>query len=404
MSAAGDWILAQGNRWEGLLREMVGIRSGRCDPSGLAEMRVLLSKELVSLGGSPALMAGRPRPDWVWPKLQTAVEPLLVLRGPHRGGPRVLLCGHLDTVFDPAGEFVAMRDGGPEGAGNERLATGPGVIDMKGGLVSMVVVLAALHQMRVDLDWTVALVPDEEIGSMMSEAALRALAPDHDLGLVFEPCRDNGDLVLSRGGSGQALVEVVGKAAHAGRDPQAGVNAVEALAAAISSLSRAQDFANGVALTVGPIRGGDTTNVVPDEASAWVGLRWRDAAGEARVRAAVGAVERGGPKDLPWVRTRLLLARPAKPLAPVVEQLGRELIDRLSARGEQAGIGHSGGVSDANVLEGAGLPTLDGLGPRGGNMHRTDEFVRLDSLPRRAAAVADLLTAIVERGCVECSG
>jgi len=387
------------------LREMVAVRSGRCDPSGLAAMRAIVRRELGAVGGTAELVAGEPRPDWIWPRLKTDVEPLLVIRGAHRGGVRVLFCGHLDTVFDPAGPFLEMTGGSPcDAASGDRVATGPGVIDMKGGLVSIVAILSAMHALGIALDWTAAFVPDEEIGSLMSARALASLAPGHDVGLVFEPCRDNGDLILSRGGAGQCLVEVAGRAAHAGREPEKGINAVEALARAIVSLSEAQDFARGIALTAGPLQGGETTNVVPDGARAWVGLRWRDAQGEATVRRAVTAVERGSASDLPWVTTRLALSRPAKALTPVVESLGRELCGLLAARGELAGIGHSGGVSDANVLEGAGLPTLDGIGPRGGNMHRHDEFIRLESLSVRAAAVGDLVAMIAARGEVVSRG
>ncbi len=371
-------------------------------------MRCIMRRELEALGGTTECVAGEPRPDWIWPRLESAVEPLTVIRGPTRGGVRVLLCGHLDTVFDPAGPFVEMTDGSEcESAAGDRVATGPGVIDMKGGLVSIVAILAALDVVAPHasgIDWTVALVPDEEIGSMMSARALAALAPQHDVGLVFEPCRDNGDLVLSRGGSGQCLVEASGRAVHAGREPEKGVNAVDALARAIVLLGESQDFTRGIALTAGPLRGGETANIVPDSAAAWVGLRWRDADGEAAIRRAVAAVERGSRDSLPWVRTRVALSRPAKPLTPVVESLGRELCRLLAARGESAGIGHSGGVSDANILEGAGLPTLDGIGPRGGNMHRHDEFIRLDSLSRRAAAVGDLLETIALRGGIKAHG
>ncbi len=400
----GDWIVARSARWESLLREMVDVTSGRCDPRGLEAMRDVLRRELEALGGRPELVAGEARPDWIWPRLASDVEPLLVIRGPKRGGIRVLFCGHLDTVFDPGGPFVAMTDGSScDAAGTDRVATGPGVIDMKGGLVSIVAILAALDAAGASaggVDWTVALVPDEEIGSLMSARALAALAPQHDVGLVFEPCRDNGDLVLSRGGSGQCLVEATGRAVHAGREPEKGINAVDALARAIVMLGESQDFTRGIALTAGPVRGGETANIVPDSAAAWVGLRWRDAEGEESIRRAVAAVERGSPDALPWVRTRLALSRPAKPLTPQVEALGRELCELLALRGESAGIGHSGGVSDANILEGAGLPTLDGIGPRGGNMHRHDEFIRLDSLSRRAAAVGDLVAMIAARGGV----
>ncbi|MDA1008248.1 MAG: M20/M25/M40 family metallo-hydrolase [Planctomycetota bacterium] len=393
-SRVRDLILSRRNEMESLLSEMVGIRSGHCDPVGLEAMRGVVTRECQRVGATATRVSGDARPPWIWPKLTHPPEELLVLRGPHRGGVRMLFCGHLDTVFDPQGSFVEMTAGG---GGGPHSATGPGVMDMKGGLVSIITILHALDAVGVHIDWTAAFVPDEETGSMMSARALRALAPSHDLGLVFEPCRDAGAIVLSRGGSAQAHIAVTGRSAHAGRDPGAGVNAVEALCHAIVAVTQQQDIARGLVVTVGPLEGGATVNVVPDRAAAWCGLRWRDPSDELLLQAMFKNLDRGSPTDLPHIQTQLLSMRAAKPLTPTVERLGMELCQLLDRENEPSGIAYSGGVSDANTLEGAGLPTLDGIGARGGNMHRTDEFILLDSWVKRAAAVGQLVARIALR-------
>ena len=201
-------------------------------------------------------------------------------------GPRVLIVGHLDTVHDPHGSFqtlTASTDG--------RTVVGPGAVDMKGGLVIAMTALEALAEADTQPSWTVLLNSDEETGSFCSDAILPDEARRHDLGIVLGPALPGGGLALERGGSGQFMVEVFGRAAHAGREFTKGISAVVKLAAVIQALHELVASDDGVIVNIGPLKGGRVTNTVADHAAGWGNVRYPDAArGEAYRRRAVEAV------------------------------------------------------------------------------------------------------------------
>lgn len=384
------------------LARHVAIPTGHNHTPGLDVYRRLLLARLEALGGMTSLIPGDRRPDWLAEPGERGEAPRFdppptaVCRRAVSGLPRILISGHLDTVFDPRGSFQTMAVS-PDG----RTAIGPGVVDMKGGILIALVALEALHTAGVPVAWTFLLNSDEETGSYASDRLLRQEATQHDFGLALEPALPDGGLVIERKGSAQFLIEAFGTSAHAGRDFHLGVSAVYALARAIERCEGLSDLPRGTTVNIGPLRGGLATNIVPDYAAAWGNARFKDDDAARDVRAALEALDQKfgdpSPRAPGAVRVRHSFARPAKPLTPKA----RELAERARAVSESLGVpmpfGSSGGVCDGNNLQAAGLPTIDTLGVKGGGLHTTQEWIQLESLVERATLFACLLADLSQQ-------
>ncbi|MFO0895029.1 MAG: M20/M25/M40 family metallo-hydrolase [Phycisphaerales bacterium] len=386
-------------RMEADLERWVNLPTGWGHEPGLEAMRAELAERLAGLGGraerwpgdpAPAVMAGAPgAPPAGSP------PPTLVVHGPRPEGSRAaLIACHLDTVFSPDGPFLRLTRPAPG------TVVGPGCADMKGGIAIAVAALEAIAALRLPVAWSAVFNSDEETGSFHSASHLRRLAPGFDVGLATEPAMADGGLVVERMGSGQFRIDCRGRAAHAGRDFERGISAVTALAESLVSAAALAAPRDGRILNVGPIRGGDAANVVPAEASAWGTIRFRDeAAGESLV-AGLRALERGDDSNPPSVRTVSVLNRPAKPRTAEVSRMAECCREVSEALGHALPFGATGGTSDGNILQSAGLPVLDSLGVRGGNLHRHDEFVDLASIPWRAALLAITLLRLTRPSAV----
>jgi glutamate carboxypeptidase len=385
--AIRDRILASREAMVRRLTEMVSIPTGQGHRVGLEAMLGTIEARLRALGASIERVAADPRPAWIDPRPSTdARMPTLVARRVQgREGARLLLCGHIDTVHDPNGSFQSLQ---PRGDG---AMTGPGAVDMKGGLEVMLCALEALEAEHVPVAWTAVIVCDEETGSFGSARALQRIASEHDRAFVLEPAAGEGDLVVERPGSGQFMLEAFGRAAHAGRDFAKGVSAVQALAKAVVSAGALADPARGRIVNIGPLQGGEATNIVPDHARAWGNMRYRDEAEGTAIGAALDALAHGSDAEVPRVRVHRIHNRPAKPCTDAVRALGERAQAVAADLGLKVGLSSTGGVSDANMIQHAGPPTLDGLGVRGGNLHRLDEFMWPESLPERSTLLAVLL-------------
>ncbi|MFN8121943.1 MAG: hydrolase [Thermoleophilia bacterium] len=360
-----------------LIEDWCAIPSGSGDPEGLAEMHAAVAAHLAPLncaiqdvplaGGSPALLATM-RPE----------APL-----------QVLLSGHLDTVYGRE-QRGARREGG-------RLV-GPGTADMKGGLAVMI---AALQRFEATpeasaLGWRVVVTPDEEIGSPHSAQLLRELARSSSVGFVMEPAADGG-LVRSRKGVGVFRLVVHGRAAHAGRNPEDGRNAVLALAELVMHVASLHDPARGILVNPARLGGGGATNVVPEFAVAEVDIRVARGSQAIEIPRRLDhfAAEVATHHDLD-VQVEGRFHRPPMPSTPGSEALlkgARECGALLGLRLEGADVG---GGSDAALLADEGLPVLDGLGVRGGGMHSPDEYLEIDSLTERTLLLACLLTRLAK--------
>jgi glutamate carboxypeptidase len=301
------------------------------------------------------------------------------------GTPRVLLVGHLDTVW-PVGTLARWPfavDGGR--------ATGPGVFDMKTGLVQMFAALASLD----DADGVCVLVTsDEEIGSATSRALIEESARSATAALVFEPSQD-GALKVARKGIGMYTIEVEGRAAHAGLEPERGINAtleVARQAVAVAELSR-PDVGTTVTPTV--VRGGTTINTVPAAASLAVDVRASSVEEMDRVAAALESLR--PVTEGATVRVSVTGVRP-----PFEESSSAELFataQRCAAElGQQLLRGVAvGGGSDGNITAALGVPTLDGLGAAGGGAHAEGEWVSVPDIASRTALSAALIKDVLMR-------
>ncbi len=377
------------------LREFVSIPTGTGHEPGLERFRAIMRARLAALGAEISEIPGDSRPEWVTqPTQRAAADAPVALRAESRvarlgAAPRILITGHLDTVHDPLGAFQSLTRTSPT------RATGPGAIDMKGGLVIMLHALEVLHECGIECAWTVLLNSDEETGSLHSARAIRAEARAHahsgGIGLAMEPALPDGSLVLERLGSATFRIECLGRAAHAGRDFAHGVSAVNALAARILDAVKLVDLEAGTVINIGPLEGAKTTNIVADSARAWGNARFRDSARDALVERGLRAMATNAQSPLPHTNIEYEANRPAKPEVPAVRAIAGELASIAHLLGEPIGFGKSGGVSDGNLMQAEGLPTLDTLGPRGGNLHRIDEYIDLDSMVPRGAMLAILL-------------
>ena len=308
----------------------------------------------------------------------------LVVRFPGPGTSRVLLLGHTDTVF-AAGD-AARR---PFRIENGR-AKGPGVFDMKGGIA---LVWAALRQIgSFPRPVTVLLNSDEEVGSPSSRELIEREAQSAQAVLVLEPSLPGGALKTSRKGVGRFTVKATGRAAHTGIDPERGINAIEEIAHQVFELHRLSDPASGTTVTVSLIQGGTRLNVVPAEAGLEADIRVSSEKEAARITEAI--------RDLkPHVAGASLqirggLNRPPMERSSDIERLFMLAREIAAEMGITLNEGSTGGGSDGNFTSALGIPTLDGLGPIGQGAHSLDEFVEVDSLPERAALIAELIRRV----------
>jgi glutamate carboxypeptidase len=308
--------------------------------------------------------------------------------GTATGGPRVLLLAHLDTVF-PAGE-AARR---PFALVDDR-AMGPGASDDKAGILTALYAVSALQAVGAPLpaEVVVVLMPDEEIGSPGGRPLLERVAAGCDVVLALECARENGDLVSARSGVGDAVVTLHGRAAHAGIEPERGVHALLAAAELTVALQQLNRPVDGVTVNVGVLQGGTRPNVVPARANLEVDVRATTVqafhATRRAVEQAVAAVGRNGvTSEVVW-----------REVTPPMETTPPWLLDLAGRAGSAVGVevAHTatGGVGDANLTAALGIPTLDGLGPIGGNDHSPAEFLDIASIAPRVALAGTLLSML----------
>lgn len=306
---------------------------------------------------------------------------------------RVLLTGHMDTVFAVDHPFQATRWIDAD------TLNGPGVADMKGGIAVMLAALTALEasEFAPNIGWEVVLNSDEEVSSPGSAPLLAVAARRCHLGLTFEPALPDGTLAGARKGSGNFSAVVSGRAAHAGREPENGRNALLGaadLALRLKALTAAD-------LTVNPakIDGGGPNNIVPDNAVLRWNMRPSTPEAQARARAAIDrlVVEVAAAHEV-HIHVHGHFARPPKPLDANQARLFELVRDCGAALGLPIGWRDTGGVCDGNNLAATGLAVVDTLGPRGGAIHSADEFLCVDSLVERAQLAALVLMRVAQSG------
>ncbi|MDX2345496.1 MAG: hydrolase [Legionella sp.] len=323
------------------------------------------------------------------------VGALLYLRKRPHLKQRILLSGHMDTVFDQNHPFQTIK------AIKPGVLNGPGVADMKGGLVVILHALTAFEQTAhaKNIGWDIVINADEELGSPASGAFFKKIRSQYQAALVYEPATTvDGTLARSRKGSGKFTLVATGKSAHAGRDFNAGRNAITYLAEALIQINQLNQNNKNITINIGQIKGGEALNIVPGTAVAKIDVRI------------------GHPDDAAWVSEQFeriitnlarddyklslhgTFGRPVKQINPA----SKALFKRLQAVGKRQGLvinwQDTGGCCDGNNLAEDGLAVLDTLGVRGGNIHSSDEFIITNSLVERAELTALLLTDLAENG------
>jgi glutamate carboxypeptidase len=307
-----------------------------------------------------------------------------------KGAGAVLLIGHHDTVF-PKDSFSGFREDG-------ELLRGPGVLDMKGGLVVVLFALAALREVgllgRVPV--RVISVSDEEVGSPESRELIGAAAAGASCALVFESGRTNDLIITRRKGVAGMTVRARGKAAHAGNLHHEGRNAIWALARFIDRAQALTDYDRGVTVNVGKISGGIGKNTVPEEAEAMVDFRFVEPADGDAVLARIQDAAAQAAASVDGTSLAIDGGISRQPLART--EASAALMAEYAACARAAGLGTEespllGGGSDANTVSSLGIPAIDGLGPRGKGYHTKDEFIERASLIPKAAALVRFLAS-----------
>ncbi len=344
---------------------LVNVESPSNDAGALAKSAATLA-DLIErrLGSRPDIVEGPAGPHVHW-------------RG--GGDGRVLLLGHHDTVF-PMGTLARRPFGVADG-----LATGPGVFDMKGGIVQAIHAIAALDDRSgVEL----LLSCDEEVGSLTSRALIEERATVCGAVLVLEPSADGGALKVGRKGTGTFEVIVRGRAAHAGLEPEKGVNALVEAAHQVLVIAGLGRPELGTTVTPTVATAGTADNVVPAEARIRVDVRVLDAGETARIEAAMTALTAVDPAA--EIEVLGSIGRPPMPesAASSLMPLAIEVDPRID------GVTVGGG-SDGNFTAARGVPTLDGLGAVGGGAHADHEFVLVDTMVERAALLEGILRRLL---------
>jgi glutamate carboxypeptidase len=370
------------------LERLCNIDCGSYSPAGVNRVADWVAADLAALG---AAVERRSSPDGRFG--DTVIG---TLEGAPGAGPRVLLIGHMDTVFEDG--TVAQRPFRIEG---DR-ARGAGVSDMKAGLLGGLRALRALQDLAEPANdrgpagwpferlWFVA-NPDEEIGSPSSTPHIQGLAASADLCFVLECARATGEFVSARKGIADLRLRVHGRAAHAGVEPEKGRSAILAGAAMVTAIHALNGRWPTVTANVGVFKAGTRPNIVPDAAELQVDIRAMTAdALDAAIRAVHEIAANPAVPDVTVDVDRMAGWAPMEKL----ERSGR-LADHAIALASRLGFETrdvaTGGASDANTTSGMGVPTIDGLGPIGGMDHSPEEYLEVSSIVPRTALVAALL-------------
>lgn len=300
---------------------------------------------------------------------------------------QVVLTGHYDTVYPETSGFQAVTTR-PDGA-----LHGPGIADMKGGISVMLAALEAFerHPLAERVGYRVLLSPDEEIGSMASAPILAEFARQGHVGLTYEPALADGSLASARKGSGNFHIVVHGRAAHAGRDFASGRNAVMEAARLAQALHALNDRRDGVTCNIAKIDGGSPLNMVPDVAVVRFNVRFPAAEDAAWFEGEVDRIVASVVGEGLHAHLHGRVTRGAKPFNAAQQRLFGAVKAAGALLGQEIGWKPSGGVCEGNNLFASGLPNVDTLGVRGGDIHSEAEHAWPDSFVERAQLSALIL-------------
>jgi glutamate carboxypeptidase len=367
-----------------VLRRLVEAESSSLEKTAAGRCCRLLALEWRRRGARVELIPQKHRGDHLrvtWPAAQSNAGSITK----EKAGGQLLVVGHYDTVY-AAGTLRKMPfhiRGGK--------AYGPGAFDMKGGLVQALFAVDALQGLRTPLRKRIVFLwtSDEEVGSGTSRELIEREARRSNAVFVLEPASGRrGQLKTSRKAVGEAEIIAHGRAAHAGLDPQSGVNAVHELARQIARIEKWNDLRRGITVNAGIIAGGTRVNVIAERARAVLDLRATTLRGVRRIEEKLRALR-------PILPGAKLEVRGGFNRAPLERKWSAALFARAKKLASQMGLAlgecSAGGGSDGNFTAALGIPTLDGLGAVGGGAHSSREHVLIRKMPERAALLAALL-------------
>lgn len=365
-----------------LLERLVNIDSGSGYEPGLTQVRDIAVDELKQLGFTIELV-----PD----KAANSSHVIATLKG--TGKARILLMAHMDTVFkegSAAERPFHIKDG---------RAYGPGVMDDKGGIVAGIYALKVLKNQGFKdyAQITFLLDASEETGSDAASELIRKTAKAHDVTLNLEPGRPADGLVVWRKGSATAVVEVKGKAAHAGVAPELGRNAAMEAAHQILQLGKLGDEEKKTTINFTVIKSGDRTNVIPDQATAKADVRAALPEEFDRIEKDLARVSANKLIPDTEVKTTLQRGLPPMPQTPESDKLVAIAQGIYGELGRKLTIEGSGGAADASLSAGVGTPTLDGFGIVGGNIHTPEEYAEVESVAPRIYLLSRMIMELSKR-------
>ncbi|BBB30746.1 hydrolase [Neptunomonas japonica] len=385
-----DWLDSQQDEMLHKTIELALINSGSLNTAGVNRVREKLAQYFGTLGGEAEVIPVNPF-EFVNAAGEVSQAPLgdaLRIRKRPEAPLQIFFCGHMDTVFPADSPFqdITWLD--------DNTLNGPGVADLKGGLIVMLKAIEALERSpwANNIGWEILFNPDEEIGSPGSAPLIADAATRVDLGMIYEPCMPDGTLAGARKGSGNFSIVVRGRAAHAGREHHLGRNAIRAMCDFISSLDELNGQREGVTINPGFIEGGGAVNVVPDlclsrfnirlerpEDEAWCTHHIEQLLIDLNQRDGINATLHGG-----FGRKPKVLSGANQKLFELAKECGADLGMRINWVA-------TGGCCDGNNLAAAGIPNIDTLGVQGGNIHSSDEYMFASSLSERARLSALIL-------------
>ncbi|WP_299013607.1 M20 family metallopeptidase [uncultured Photobacterium sp.] len=360
------------------LRPLIDVDCGTLTKDGIEIIANQMAKKYLDLG-------------WYVKRVDCGIAGtgLEIRNKPDRKDVDVMLMGHMDTVF-PVGTVQARPM-----TFDEKRAYGPGVSDMKSGLLNIVYALRGMEKETLDkLSICICMNPDEEIGSLHSEEWLKHVATNAKNVLVAEAARADGSLVKARKGMARYRLTFAGKAAHAGNGPQNGRSAITEMANWILGINKLTNVKSGTTLNVGVVNGGAGANIVPEHAEAVVDVRFWDndeyADADTKIRTMA---------ETPFVDgVTVTVVREAHKPSMVPSEKTEALIALVEEAGQELGIDikwqEVGGGSDANLTAVMGIPTLDGFGPAGAGFHSAEEYLELDTIEPRIQLLQKVLAKL----------
>ncbi|MBI6705473.1 M20 family metallopeptidase [Pseudomonas viridiflava] len=375
---ATQWLSGQFDAMEALLQQLVDTDSNSYDKAGVDAVGDLLAAQLQADGIGVERIAVEGFGD------------VLLAELPGGPGKPVLLLGHRDTVF-PKGTTTTRgytRD--------EKLAYGPGVADMKGGLVLNCFALKALKRAGpLPFPVQILYTGDEEIGSGSARVHIERHARAARAVLNPEPGRASGNVVSARKGGATLVIEVSGRAAHSGANHADGASAIEALAHKVIKLHALTDYAAGITTNVALMSGGTSSNTVAPTATARLDVRFIELRQWDDILTAIHAIVDA--EELPGTSARLL---EATTFLPMEAQHSTDLLQRYQSVAAELGFSvegeFTGGCADSGFTASLGIPTLCGLGPVGGKVHTDREYLELDTLVPRGQALVATIVGLAE--------